>query len=533
MTDLGGGGGDASNFSITLDDVLDTFDVNDSDIDCNDSVTVLLDAITEELFNITFDDVLDFDEVTVFTNCHNATTESTNGSTPSPVMAVYWRDNGTVYCLNESTMLDVAVNVEEFLTILVDIVTLTPNEELNLSDVSIGQLVNLLNDSLVQDIVEETLNITIDDQWIDDLYDIEYIDEDLTLGQMVEDFVELDIILQILNVLENLNQGRVNVTAINNVIDLVAGDNHTITFTTETPDQSTNSTTTEGGEDIVSIFDDISNISDIVDENGDWTETFIGDLLEFVAEEAGYSEEFEFILDILSVPRQPDCINATSNRSFMDIFMYFDTVEEMEEYTQFSDYGAGKPAISAGIVFNSVNREHIDYTLRFNQTEVHDTTAPYVDRYGVSPELLMVQSFYHYIKSGFLGWQNAIDQTMLRVLNHDVAVQLKMGVHVFPFAPYEEDYFWSVVKGLLPMLMVIAFSYPFVIITKSIVEEKATRVKVLWICIYIYIYIYVAISDFVGLFRILFERLGIFRRDIVFWEGAIRCIWYRIWCRIW
>ena len=112
---------------------------------------------------------------------------------------------------------------------------------------------------------------------------------------------------------------------------------------------------------------------------------------------------------------------------------YFDTVEEMEEYTQFADYGAEKPAISAGIVFNSVSAQAIDYTLRFNQTEIEDTTPPYVDRYGLSPIYLMQNSFYHYIRSGFLGWQNAIDQTMLQVLNHEVAVNLKMGVHVFPF----------------------------------------------------------------------------------------------------
>ena len=182
---------------------------------------------------------------------------------------------------------------------------------------------------------------------------------------------------------------------------------------------------------------------------------------------------------LISTPEQPPCIDSRyTNNTFQDIFMFFEDQQEMEDYTQYRDYGDGKPAISAGIVFNQISNKSIDYTLRFNQTDVHDTTAPYVDKYGRSPELLMFESFYDYIDSGFLGWQNAIDQCFLRILNFDTAINLKIGIHVFPFPPYEQDFFWSVVKRLLPLLMVIAFSYPFVIIAKMIVDEKSRRLKV-------------------------------------------------------
>ena len=36
-----------------------------------------------------------------------------------------------------------------------------------------------------------------------------------------------------------------------------------------------------------------------------------------------------------------------------------------------------------------------------------------------------------YINSGFLGWQNAIDQTFLRILNYNRAIDLKIGLHLF------------------------------------------------------------------------------------------------------
>merc|ERR1719244_297353 len=122
-------------------------------------------------------------------------------------------------------------------------------------------------------------------------------------------------------------------------------------------------------------------------------------------------------MELLSPPGPPKCINGTFNTSFLDIFMMFESEEEMEEYTQFNDYGDGRPAIAAGIVFEHVSNESIDYVLRFNQTRVHNTAPPYVDRYGLSPWELMYNSIYDYLNSGFIGWQNAIDQTFLRVLN--------------------------------------------------------------------------------------------------------------------
>ena len=79
MSVLGRGGSNTSNFTISLDDVLVAFDLNDSDITCNDSVPILLDALTEELFNVTFDDVLDFSELRTYSNCRNLTQNETQG----------------------------------------------------------------------------------------------------------------------------------------------------------------------------------------------------------------------------------------------------------------------------------------------------------------------------------------------------------------------------------------------------------------------------------------------------------------------
>eukprot|EP01083_Nonionella_stella_P020203 56003_1 len=228
------------------------------------------------------------------------------------------------------------------------------------------------------------------------------------------------------------------------------------------------------------IFSNITNStlpgnysSDIISPNGQWTPQFIENILADLAEESDWNNEMLMLSQMLSTPQKPPCLNALT-----DIFMFFDTQQEMEQYTQYSDYGDGKPAIAAGIVFNHISNESIDYTLRFNMSDIQSTKKPYInDHYRRSPLNLMNQSFDKYVNSGFLGWQNAIDQTFLRILNYDTAINLKIGVHIFPFPPYQDDYFWSVVKRLLPMLLVIAFTYPFVIIAKTIVEEKSLRLK--------------------------------------------------------
>ena len=306
-------------------------------------------------------------------------------------------------------------------------------------------------------------------------------------GEIWEAFTEWELILQILRAIESANNGNLNITNINNIIEIIFGNNTNFTLDTPSPTAMTGAPTqrteftptrspTLSPTNPIQLFE---NVTDVIDADGSFNQAFVVDLLEFIGEVTGSTDTINQVLSFITPPDQPDCINGTSNNTFMDIFMFFESQEAMEDYTQFRDYGDGKPAISAGIVFKHVSNESIDYVLRFNQTDVQDTTSPYVDKYGRSPLLLMEASFLDYINSGFLGWQNAIDQTFLRVLNYQKAVDLKVGVHAFPFPPYEDDLFWSVVGTLLPLLLVIAFSYPFVIIAKTIVDEKSRRLKVL------------------------------------------------------
>eukprot|EP01084_Bolivina_argentea_P160890 280133_1 len=505
MSEIGRGGDNTSNFTITLTNVITVFNLTEYNITCNDSAPVLLNAISEDLFNVTFDNVLNITDIKIYDSCFNysALNISNNIPTSLPInnsniipstttlpittgffttRTRYFIDNDT-YCLNETNIYDVIVNTQEFLTIVVDILTLQPNPTLNISDVTVGTIVELLNDSFIEDVIEDTLNITINATWIDDLYAIDYVDKDLTIGQIVQDFFELDLIIQTLRFMEGANNGIFNVSNINRIIDILFGNN--TNFSIPDPNTFTPSPTvigqtqlpTTAAENARNIFNNFTSIQDIINPNGEWNDEFINDLLEFLDDETGVSDQIDVLFNLLSTPTQPTCLNESTNNTFMDIFMFFDTVEEMEEYTQYRDYGDGKPAISAGIVFNHISNESIDYTLRFNQSDVHNTKGAKVDKYGRSPELLMANAFFDYIFSGFLGWQNAIDQTFLRILNYDRAISLKLGIHVFPFPPYENDYFWTVVKRLLPLLMVIAFSYPFVIIAKLIVDEKAGRLK--------------------------------------------------------
>ncbi|ETO08909.1 ATP-binding cassette superfamily [Reticulomyxa filosa] len=95
----------------------------------------------------------------------------------------------------------------------------------------------------------------------------------------------------------------------------------------------------------------------------------------------------------------------------------------------------------------------------------------------MSPIFLTQQSVYKYYRSGFLGFQNALDQSFLWTIDQVQALRLKIGLHQFPFSPYEDDSFWPIIERLLPLFMAISFSYPFCIITKTLVEEKVWRLK--------------------------------------------------------
>ena len=202
-------------------------------------------------------------------------------------------------------------------------------------------------------------------------------------------------------------------------------------------------------------------------------------------------EELTIIKQIIEVPKRPGCLkdgwayeggkvlNKISNKTFQDIFLFFDNPEDMDDYTKSKTHGISPefPKLIGGIVFNEISNETFDYILRFGRNSVPATKNSVSDKYGFDPLTLIYESFFKYYNSGFLGIQNALDQTYLRILNYDDSIKYKIGLHMFPFDSYSRDLFWEIISSLLPFFMVIAFSYPFCMITKIIVNEKHNRIK--------------------------------------------------------
>ncbi|ETO25217.1 hypothetical protein RFI_11920 [Reticulomyxa filosa] len=189
----------------------------------------------------------------------------------------------------------------------------------------------------------------------------------------------------------------------------------------------------------------------------------------------------EILNETLGPPVTPTCLGGDAtvsyNYTFKDLFIWFDSDEEMTKYVQSHRYGFEEPMLAAGLVFHEVSDKSLNYTLRFNHSDVPDVTSPYVDKYGKSPTVLSLFSLYKYYVTGFLGWQNAIDQTFLFDLNETVAKQLKIGLHQFPFADFYDDPFWTAMKYVMPLVLAIAFSFPFALVTKTLVEEKSMRLR--------------------------------------------------------
>ncbi len=158
-------------------------------------------------------------------------------------------------------------------------------------------------------------------------------------------------------------------------------------------------------------------------------------------------------------PEQPYCIKSPypvtrkgypvrPRNNFQDLFTWFSTPQDLDE-------NAKKNAYAMGLVFHEVNNESLSYSLRFNRTRVPKTKKPHVDKYGRSPIFLTAFSLFKYFWSGFLGWQNALDQTFLHRINGTLAKDLKIGLMQFPFPPYNNDLFWTVVKRLVEFFFII------------------------------------------------------------------------------
>jgi len=174
---------------------------------------------------------------------------------------------------------------------------------------------------------------------------------------------------------------------------------------------------------------------------------------------------------LIGPPDPPLCLET-----FDDAWKWFDSSKAIEDYVKNGDYGKteDRGQIAGAIIIDDPTPGHVSYTVRVNRTSVPDTDGEYVDEYQTDPMQLYYR-ILQYLASGFLGLQNAIDQSILYSVNQDHVTQL--GYHTFPSAAHIENRFWFFLKGLFPLFLEISFAYPFSVICKCLVEEKVSRVR--------------------------------------------------------
>ncbi len=93
----------------------------------------------------------------------------------------------------------------------------------------------------------------------------------------------------------------------------------------------------------------------------------------------------------------------------------------------------------------------------------------------------------NYAYSSFINVQAYIDNIITQAIADNAGVPwdsvsdeiltMNKGHFVFPTASYSTDGFWSTLEGLFIFFILISFVYPFSQIVKSLVEEKADKIK--------------------------------------------------------
>ena len=76
--------------------------------------------------------------------------------------------------------------------------------------------------------------------------------------------------------------------------------------------------------------------------------------------------------------------------------------------------------------------------------------------------------------------QNWLDQIITQKIADVDSVtnpEFQFGIFAMPTAGYVTDDFYSILSGMLPFLMILAFIYPYFVISGAVVQEKADKIK--------------------------------------------------------
>ena len=74
-------------------------------------------------------------------------------------------------------------------------------------------------------------------------------------------------------------------------------------------------------------------------------------------------------------------------------------------------------------------------------------------------------------------WLNQIITEQVAIQNSINLPSFQYGIYAMPTAGYLTDDFFQVLDGLLPFMMILAFIYPYFVISGAVVQEKANKIK--------------------------------------------------------
>jgi ATP-binding cassette subfamily A (ABC1) protein 3 len=133
----------------------------------------------------------------------------------------------------------------------------------------------------------------------------------------------------------------------------------------------------------------------------------------------------------------------------------------------------------AFIVLRDISHNKINYVIRQNYT-----TLPNTNEIIIAPAIGLQTTYQQYLLSGFLSIQRAVDDwifhyTNVSQVNDPVCTSSvpNFAYTPYPTYSYDQNLFYSAVGFLMGLAMVMSTMYPVSKLTKSIVEEKETRMR--------------------------------------------------------
>eukprot|EP01083_Nonionella_stella_P115453 342352_1 len=219
------------------------------------------------------------------------------------------------------------------------------------------------------------------------------------------------------------------------------------------------------------------------------------------------------------------CVDYASSLPFAEgwTVKYFNTSKEVDQYCKDNkNYGIGynisgnisdpsqrNRPIGFGITFNEPTDDddgiQFSYTIRFNasggstgvqpgqgppqfgaksQFPVPSTDQKNINNFNRALKDQWSSGSENYDKSSFINVQAFIDNAIIHIIANisgtnasDLSDTMTKGFFVFPSAAFATDTFWTTVQGFFVFFILISFVYPFSQIVKSLVEEKAGKIK--------------------------------------------------------